>query len=157
MATERVGYRQILLLLDGSAVAEQAVPHAAALAEATGGSIEVLRVVPASAGAGGSSRQAGREQKPGTSGGAYVENVVQQLAARGLRASGTVRTGVVDEEILAYLQESSADLVVICTRGEGGCRWHYGSIADRVLRLCSMPVLLVRASSAAADESGAQR
>ena len=47
--------------------------------------------------------------------------------------------------IVRFAETNQADLIVICTRGHSGLsRWLIGSVADRVMRGASVPVLLVR-------------
>jgi nucleotide-binding universal stress UspA family protein len=42
---------------------------------------------------------------------------------------------------------NGCDLIVMSTHGRSGIgRWVYGSVADKVLRSSSLPVLLVRAT-----------
>jgi nucleotide-binding universal stress UspA family protein len=48
-------------------------------------------------------------------------------------------------EIVRYAEEEGADMIVISTRGQSGfSRWLLGSVADRVVRGATVPVLLVR-------------
>jgi len=77
----------------------------------------------------------------------YLRRVQGRLQGEGLQVDATVRRGDVTEEILRHADERRADLIVMSTHGRSGLgRWVYGSIADRVLRHASVPVLLVRAS-----------
>jgi Universal stress protein UspA and related nucleotide-binding proteins len=57
----------------------------------------------------------------------------------------TVREGEPAAEIIAYAEEVGADLVTTGTRGRHGeNRFLLGSVAERVVRLCPVPVLTVR-------------
>jgi nucleotide-binding universal stress UspA family protein len=48
--------------------------------------------------------------------------------------------------ILEYAEANRVDLIAMCTHGRTGlARWALGSVADRVLRAGSTPILLVRA------------
>jgi nucleotide-binding universal stress UspA family protein len=52
------------------------------------------------------------------------------------------------EEILHEVADWKADWVVICTHGWTGVRHLLlGSVAERVVRLCTVPVLTIRAAS----------
>ena len=52
------------------------------------------------------------------------------------------------EAITHFAETNDVDLIVICSRGESGpSRWLMGSVADRVVRGATTPVLLVRASA----------
>jgi nucleotide-binding universal stress UspA family protein len=49
------------------------------------------------------------------------------------------------DEILALAAEEGCDLIVIGTHGRGGLsRFFLGSVADRVVRLATCPVMTVR-------------
>lgn len=57
----------------------------------------------------------------------------------------TIREGRPAAEIAAYAREQNADLVAIGTRGRHGeHRFLIGSVAERVVRTCPVPVLTVR-------------
>lgn len=52
------------------------------------------------------------------------------------------------EEIVRYARESGQDLVVMATHGRSGIeRWVRGSVAERVLRTCEVPLLLCTPSA----------
>jgi nucleotide-binding universal stress UspA family protein len=56
-----------------------------------------------------------------------------------------VRPGTPHREILAYVEEHDADLVVLGTRGQTGLeRYLLGSVTERVLRSSPVPVMTVR-------------
>jgi nucleotide-binding universal stress UspA family protein len=58
------------------------------------------------------------------------------------------RKGVPYREILAAIEETKADLVVMGTHGRQGLRHALiGSVAERIVRLSSIPVLTVREAS----------
>ena len=65
-------------------------------------------------------------------------------------AKGILRTGVAWEVILAAIEETSADLVVMGTHGHRGiAHILLGSVAEKIVRLSRVPVLTVRASAEA--------
>ncbi len=141
-------YQRILLTLDRSPLAEKALPHAVALAQACHAALELVSVVPLS------DVQASAEyvvyvdrDQEAAQCEEYLRRVQGRLQGEGLQVDATVRRGDVTEEILRHADERRADLIVMSTHGRSGLgRWVYGSIADRVLRHASVPVLLVRAS-----------
>ena len=68
--------------------------------------------------------------------------------AAGLTVGIATRDGIPYHEIVALAQDKRADLIVIGTHGRGGVnRALLGSVADRVVRLASCPVLTVREPS----------
>jgi nucleotide-binding universal stress UspA family protein len=152
--------RHILVPLDGSPLAEQILEPAAALAELTGAAVTLLRVV-------GPVPPPGAEVPDG-----LIEEAVQQLlektaelqervnagasqgletAAARLRERGLVvqtRVAVADAPAPAILdaaREVGADLIALATHGRRGLkRLLLGSVADKVVRGGTLPVLLLR-------------
>ncbi len=148
---EVAAYQRILVPLDGSQLAEQALPHAERIARAFHGEIVVLRVPTISP-----SLTFGPD--PGVllptllneayeEADAYLANVARRLHAHGIEAHKVpMDPGPVAEAILDYARDADIDLIVMSTHGRSGVgRWVYGSVADRVLRGAEIPVLLIRA------------
>jgi len=68
-----------------------------------------------------------------------------------------VREGRPATEISNYAREVDADMVATGTRGRHGeNRFLIGSVAERVVRTCPVPVLTVRQLEAAAENSEAE-
>ncbi len=139
-------YRRILVPLDGSELAETAIPHAELLASATRAELELIRVtllrfLQAPGGHGHVVQEEGdREEAEG-----YLREWQQRLNDRGIRVSHQVRGGNVAEEIVGYAAATRADLIVMSTHGRTGARlWAYGSVAEKVLRAAPCSVLVVR-------------
>jgi nucleotide-binding universal stress UspA family protein len=72
--------------------------------------------------------------------------VIKDLTGKGVKVSSSVETGDdVSSAILEAVEHEKADMVVISTHGLTG--WHplvFGSIAEKVMKLVSCPVLLLR-------------
>jgi nucleotide-binding universal stress UspA family protein len=147
-------YKHIILALDGSPLAEQAIPHAEVLAEATKAQLTlmscvepyviVIPMVPSPVPAYEINTDlealvAERQE--------YLDAIRDMLEARGLNVDVVVRQGRPPDEILQFAQENPVDLIVMTTHGRSGLsRLIYGSVADRVLHGAKVPVLLVRAA-----------
>ena len=150
-------YERALVPLDGSKVGEAALPHVEKLvARRIAGGLKVeitlFQVLPSS------HYVVVASAAPLVS---YTEIELEEMkkeamsyldkAGEGLRNQGAIvkcKVGVGDaaEEIIKAEDEINADLVAMSTHGRSGLsRWAFGSIADRVLRTGSKPVLLVRA------------
>ena len=134
----------VLLALDGSPLAERALPYAEELACAAGAQLLLVRAVAVHPVCGPAAdaqlAAAVREAE------AYLDELAAGLARRGLAVGTAVPRGpsagdaVVDE---AYRQQ--ADLVVLTTHGQTGLgRWEYGSAAEVILARAPAPVLLLR-------------
>lgn len=74
------------------------------------------------------------------------EDALAAVQARADRAVTTaVRKGAPADEITAYADEQDADVVATGTRGRHGeHRFLVGSVAERLVRTCPVPVLTVR-------------
>lgn len=147
-------YDPILLTLDGSELAEQAIPHAATVAKATGSRLIVLRVVPPiilqADPAGGEFIDPGTYQElvDAEMGDAksYVDGQVDVLRQQGIDSEGVVLLGTPPTAIMEEATERDAKLIVLATHGRSGiARAVLGSVADHLVRHASVPVLLVRA------------
>jgi nucleotide-binding universal stress UspA family protein len=149
-------YKKILVPLDGSKLAECALPHAEELAKGcdTEGVILVSvteriqgykvledpsqplgqRVVPEAYGR--KERQAQR----------YLDRIAKKLVAKGINVSTEVLVGKPAEAIVSYVEQTGCDLIVMASHGRSGpSRWVWGSVADKILRSACIPVLMVRA------------
>jgi nucleotide-binding universal stress UspA family protein len=72
----------------------------------------------------------------------HVESVVAGLLRQGQPASWQVLTGPAAPAIIDALAPS--DVLVLTPHGRTGSRWMIGSIAEKLVRECPVPVLLVR-------------
>lgn len=74
-----------------------------------------------------------------------VNAAVSELRERSVRAMGLVREGDIADEILKLAADMSVDIIVIGHRGLSKIgRFALGSVADRVARYATRPVLIVR-------------
>ncbi|HZT83669.1 MAG TPA: universal stress protein [Gemmataceae bacterium] len=145
--------RHFLLPLDGSPLAERALGPATDLARLAGATCTLLRVVvPQTAhaydlewtGAIGMDEDLLRRDKDAAE--TYLERVARQLGEQGLTAEVRVVThSRPAEAILEAGRSTGADLVALATHGYGGVkRVLLGSVADKVLRGATTPVLVYR-------------
>ena len=154
-------YRQVVVLLDGSELAERVLPLVAAVIRGRGSRVYLLSVVPTARGLPFPREREDVEQAR-RSLQAYLDEVAQRLMPVAAAVQTVVRAGRPAEEILAFVGEVEADLIAMSTHGRSGLsRWVFGSVADRVLRGATCPVLLVRAQgkrgAAAPPPDGYQR
>jgi nucleotide-binding universal stress UspA family protein len=151
VAAAPVNLRRIVVPLDGSSLAEAALPWAQRLAVANKGTLVLVRIQPIRP----SLTMAGpympelaeiqTELERLAEG--YLQTMEQQLEAD-VPVETVVLRGAPAPELVHYLQTSPSDLVVMTTHGRGGLkRLLLGSTADRLVR-SGFPVLLIRATSA---------
>jgi nucleotide-binding universal stress UspA family protein len=133
----------ILVPLDGSPLAEAALPYAQWLAERGGASLTLVRATraPLSLGdAGFQERRAVAETE------AYLAALAGELVAHGFRVQtgvpygGSAAAWIVEEVAMRH-----ADMVVMATHERSGPdRWLHGSVAEAVVGQAGAPVLLIR-------------
>lgn len=148
--------RRIMVPLDGSQLAEQALEPALAVAEATnahlGATVELvaLRVVAPihlpvesvemvhvfeqiDAAERGDARE-------------YLHNLLPILARRQVLAKTEMLIGPIAESIVDYADSHGVELIVMCTHGRSGYgRWFFGSVAEKILRSAPCATLVIRA------------
>jgi nucleotide-binding universal stress UspA family protein len=124
---------RLLVPLDGSGLAESAIPAAAELADQLDAEMVLLRVVPEEVA--GAIEEARR----------YLESVADLIAGKYLVERPHVQAWAGRAEDIIVTLAGSASLVVMATHGRSGLgRLVQGSVAEGVLRHGSVPVLLVR-------------
>ncbi len=135
--------RSILVPLDGSRVAEQALPQARRIARLTGASITLVRVVDARALRHDSFSA---QQAPVLEARDYLRRAKRRLALDGFAVSSEVYYGDAGEGILSAADQVSADTIVMSSHGRSGVsRVLLGSVTERVVHASATPVLVVRA------------
>lgn len=152
-------YNKILVPLDGSNLAEQALPHAIELAQKFSAEIHLIQVIVQYSGAitpyeldykmTETFREATiREAHE------YLRRIEGQFLAKGIKPVVTkVIEGMVAESVLEYAVHHGIQLIVMGTHGRSGIgRWVFGSVAEKVLRASECPVFLIRATQEAASE-----
>lgn len=139
-------YDRILLPTDGSEWSMAAARHAFALARLDGGTVHALSVVDArhfEKELVGTDRDAGMSVAE-QSAHAAVDHVRTLADEVDCRVRTSVRQGMPHTTIVDYAASHDVDLVVMGTHGRTGLeRFLLGSVAERVLRESSTPVLTV--------------
>jgi nucleotide-binding universal stress UspA family protein len=146
-------YRNVVVLLDGSELAEGVLPHVAEVIRGRDSQVHLLSVsplarsiVPATiaihSSSEGKPEERSRVQRDLIE---YLRVVAKRLEPVAADVWLAVRYGHPADEILAFVADVGADLIAMSTHGRSGIsRWVFGSVADRVLRRATCPVLLVR-------------
>jgi nucleotide-binding universal stress UspA family protein len=123
-----------LVPLDGSSLAEQALPIVEALAQKPLRKVRLLQAI------------SSPDQRDAAM--TYLQSIADRLHARGLETELDVRT----EDPADAIRQVAAHvhLVILSTHGRGGLdRFRHGSIAERSMRELNTPVLLIRARATA--------
>jgi len=142
---------QILVPLDGSALAEQALPCAVTLARGLPADMvlfravsipvdldEILKDVPRNV-------EAQMEQLEAVASD-YLDHVASRLREIPVEVRAVVKWGPAAEAIVDYAAQMDVQKIVMSTHGYSGIsRWRHGSVAERVLQSASAPVILIHA------------
>lgn len=140
---------RILVPLDGSSTAERILEHLGRLLDREEAEVVLLMAVEPRLER-DDQRQARLDQ-----GGRYLERIARFLRGDEARTRTLVRLGDPAGVILGVVEELRPDLVVMATHGRGGARrWLRGSVAERVLRNCSVPLLLANPQGFASEDPG---
>jgi len=149
-------FRKILVPLDGSKLAECALPYAEALAKGCNTEEVVLvsvtepvigyrpledpsqplgeRLAP---------ETVGKKERPAQK---YLSKIAKTLETKGIKVRTEVLLGKPADEIAIFAKYNDINIIVMSSHGRSGpSRWAYGSVADKVFRASPVPVLMVRA------------
>jgi nucleotide-binding universal stress UspA family protein len=143
-------FKQILVPLDGSTRAEQALPVATRLARASSGSIVLIQVAKFPMDLGGGFTQAPllTEQMIETeldNADNYLKTVATSEALAGISIKTEAMFGQPLQNILSVVESRRVDLIVICSHGRTGLkRWALGSVAQALAHQSPVPLLVLR-------------
>jgi nucleotide-binding universal stress UspA family protein len=143
-------FKRIIVPLDGSNRAERAIPIAARIARASGGTIIFLQVVTIPLEIGSqviplSGFSSSPLEESISAAMKYLAAIARSDELDGVGIKMKVLTGVAARKILEVVVEEQADLVVMCSHGDTGIkRLMLGSVAQKVARQSTVPVLVVR-------------
>ena len=120
------GVKHVLVPLDGSLLSESILPQAAAMAKLSDASVTLLQVTDGD--------------------GHYLERVATRLRALELDVDvAVVQHWQPAHAIIDYAAAHAVDLIAMATHGRGAwSRWVIGSVADKVIRGCQIPALVLR-------------
>lgn len=161
-------FNRILVPLDGSALAEKAIPHAEQFARIFGSTIVLLQVLdPVSFSENSNPIDPLNWQIRKTEADLYLQNIAARIRQNlnetpegsithndpakeefHSRVEYSIREGKPAENIINFAHTAGIDLLIICSHGSGGLsRWNISSVTQKVINLIYLPVLLVRANN----------
>ena len=135
-------YDNILVPLDGSKLAEVALPYAEELVIKFKARVTLLRVIEYT--------PEGVVPKEGvlaleTIEQHYIEKLGQELINKDINARAEIRVGNPTKEIRQFASQDNTDLIIMAARGRSNLRqWAPGNTADTVIRSANQSVLLIR-------------
>lgn len=138
-------FRHILLPLDGSHLAESAIPLATWLCQVLGAKVTLLHVIEKGA---PTEIHGQRHLSSEAEAKEYLDSIIKKLSNKCHDVEQHVHEEEVDQVARSIVQHSgefSPDLIILSAHGEGGLRDIVaGSIAQQVIALGEIPVLLLR-------------
>ncbi len=145
-------FRHLLLPLDGSRLAEAAIPAAVYLAQKLGAAVTLIHIIERDA---KGAIHGERHLTTAAEASAYLGEVAVRAFPPDVRVDThvhTVGTDDLPQSILDHVEELAPDLIVMCTHGSGGLRdFIFGSMAQRVIGRRKTPVLLIRPKEGGAE------
>jgi nucleotide-binding universal stress UspA family protein len=153
---EELVFTRLLVPLDGSPVAEKALPHARALGRILGIPITLITVIET---ADDFSKKISAALDGLIEGGVekseqYLEKISRTFT--GVAIEYRVDKGRAEEAIIVNAAGDAGTLITMATRGRSGFgRWLLGSITEKVVRGANNPVLAVRVTADTSSEGEA--
>jgi nucleotide-binding universal stress UspA family protein len=138
-------FTRILVPLDGSDRAEQAIPVAARIAHASNGTVILVQAAPIPLDFQTElySDTVIGEGKARSS--HYLDTVCRVAELVGVKTEARVEYGDVAPSILTAIEPLDVDLIVMCSHGYTGFkRWALGSVAQKIISHSPVPVLVLR-------------
>ena len=140
-------YTRMLIPLDGSITAEQVIPYARVFARGLRLPVELLTVVdvtPLLTSAERARQFDELAEEESRKNNAYLEGIANRFPES--RVNRTVEQGSAAEAIIQKAAADPSTVIAMTTHGRSGIqRWLLGSVAEKVLRATTNPLLLVRA------------
>ncbi len=145
-------YQTIVVPLDGSKLAEVALPYAEEMAAKAGCNVVLLSVLESEEVA-EYQKYLGYIKKLVTATKRHAEKYMGEALGKTVNVGTATRRGSPAEAILEYVSKGPFSLIVMATHGRSGVgRWAVGSVADKVVRASTrQPVLLIRAKETRSD------
>ncbi|MBI3742697.1 MAG: universal stress protein [Chloroflexi bacterium] len=136
-------YKHILLPLDGSTLAEQIIPFVRQIASADKAKVTLFSAIEPRPTRYGIEEPYVKEDRRAFE--QYLQRTERSLTGQGLAVNTELTLGAPADAIIDAVGRLKCDVVAMTTRGHAGIgRWIFGSVADKVLHLTSVPLLMVR-------------
>ena len=132
-----MAYKKILVPLDGSEIAEKALPFVKSIAKLKNSNVILFAV--------SLTVFVDRRDRLFTS---YLEVTAKELKQEGIKATTATSYGDVAREIVKYANNNKIDLIIMATHGYSRAKqWMFGSITQKVLYGTKIPVLLIKSKA----------
>jgi len=145
---QTVEIRHVVVLLDGSSAAAQALPAAKSLCKSTGATMLLLSSVK-------DHTQAHQEQFEETYQlrEEYLSAVTHRLRVEGFEVEYAIRSGYISDATVREIEANGIDLVITSTSGKSGEKhWVTGGVSRKLVQRISTPILLISANGESSDD-----
>lgn len=141
-----ITYKKVMVALDGSATANQALPHAEFLAKTFKAELSLFRAVPDVDRIGRVGPEDEEQRRQIDDAERDLDSQAEMLRHH-LDIQVVTDVGDPADRIVAYAKTHKVDLIVMTTHGRSGLsRMIYGSVAEKVLHTAPCAILLIRSS-----------
>jgi nucleotide-binding universal stress UspA family protein len=124
----------VLVALDGSKNAERVLPYVEPLLQQGKRRALLVQVLPPGA------------EGPEAAGQAYLREIAARFEKQKIKSESVIVRGDPAVALIRVAEERKSGLVAFTSHGQGGLsQWVFGSVAQKILRGCSRPLLMVRA------------
>lgn len=148
-------FKRVMVPLDGSKLAECALPYAEQLAKGCGSEIilfsvterkQAQRVIEDKSQPLGyhlAPEAVGKKEKQAQR---YLDRIAKDLQEKEIKVRTEVELWEPAEAIVAYAEADKCDVIAMASHGRSGVsRWTHGSVAEKVFRNSCVPVLMIKA------------
>lgn len=147
---EQAPIRNLLLPVDGSDLALEALPGVVEFAELFETRIVLLRVLEAKKRRAGTAAEKAEAEK-------QLKAIAKTIEKQGVETIRLVETGEPVDQILKAVRFHEVDLIAMTTHGRSGLsRAVTGSVTEEILRSATVPVLVTRNARGAKNSKGRQ-
>ena len=139
-------FKRILVPLDGSKLAEQALPYAEELAGKFGSTVYLVRAIPKAITPAAPINVEAIEEKEEAKAERYLDRIEKRLTDAKIKLETREVYGDSAAEVIKYVAaEEKVDLIIGVTHGRSGIeRFIFGSTIDDLARDPSQPVLVIK-------------
>ena len=138
-------FKKVLVALDGSALAETALPYVTDIAGRFRSRVHIVNVI----------SEADRAQGLDRIYDTYLARIATDLKTRKVQCLTALLSGNPSEQIPPYATANGIELIVLTTLGKSGAgRWHVGSVAEKLATTSNIPLLVIPVYAGAKKTTG---
>ena len=144
---------RILVPLDGSDLAEQAITHATAIARSFESEVLLLRVLTVVGDSVSSAIDSVDWQLHRRQAQAYLERQVRDLTNQGFKVGCHLEEGKVADQVLSFASQNNVDLIVLTAYGRGGIgQFERGGTVQKIISAARISVLAIHPIHGISDD-----